>query len=83
MINSHALLPTELCRNRSIIFKIILNLTWHRSYLAGGTLQLLPTRRGLTSVFDMGTGISLVLQTPNYGKLRTRTSDPCVINTVL
>ena len=56
MINSHALLPTELCRNEA----------WRRPILTGGNPQLLSALRSLTSVFGMGTGVSFLLSPPHY-----------------
>ena len=56
MINSHALLPTELCRNEA----------WRRPTLTGGNPQLLSALRSLTSVFGMGTGVSFLLSPPHY-----------------
>ena len=60
MINSHALLPTELWR---IIIK-----AWQRPTLTGGNPQLPSALRSLTTVFDMGTGVSFLLSPPHlYG----------------
>ena len=56
MINSHALLPTELWRN----------LTWRLPTLTGGNPQLPSALRTLTSVFGMGTGVSFSLSSPHY-----------------
>ena len=55
MINSHALLPTELCRNEA----------WRRPTLTGGNPQLLSALRSLTSVFEMGTGVSFLPSLPH------------------
>ena len=59
MINSHALLPTELCRN---IFKT----AWRRPALTKGNPSLQSALRSLTSVFGMGTGVSFSLSPPHY-----------------
>ena len=59
MINSHALLPTELCRNKTQ--------AWQRPTLTGGNPPLPSALRSLTTVFDMGTGVSFLLSPPHLG----------------
>ena len=58
MINSHALLPTELWRK--------INKAWQRPTLAGRNPQLLSALRSLTSVFEMGTGVSFLPSSPHF-----------------
>ena len=58
MINSHALLPTELWRKY--------NKAWQRPTLAGRNPQLLSALRSLTSVFEMGTGVSFLPSSPHF-----------------
>ena len=58
MINSHALLPTELWRKN--------NKAWQRPTLAGRNPQLLSALRSLTSVFEMGTGVSFLPSSPHF-----------------
>ena len=57
MINSHALLPTELCRNET---------AWRRPTLTKGNPSLQSALRSLTSVFGMVTGVSFSLSPPHY-----------------
>ena len=58
MINSHALLPTELWRKNIK--------AWQRPTLAGRNPQLLSALRSLTSVFEMGTGVSFLPSSPHF-----------------
>ena len=58
MINSQALLPTELLRNN--------NTAWQRPSLTGGNPQLHSALRSLTSVFEMGTGVASPLLSPDF-----------------
>ena len=57
MINSHALLPTELWWNIT---------AWRLPTLTGGNPQLPSALRSLTSVFGMGTGVSFLPSSPHY-----------------
>jgi hypothetical protein len=57
MINSHALLPTELLRNKDNARQ--------RPSLTKGNPSLQSALRSLTSVFEMGTGVTFLPSSPH------------------